>query len=40
LLEELIAVLARYRTDPDAEPPAGTRKVAIQLQAFPRAQDR
>jgi DNA-binding transcriptional ArsR family regulator len=40
LLEELVAVLAKYRTDPDAEPPAGTRKVAIQLQAFPREEDR
>jgi DNA-binding transcriptional ArsR family regulator len=40
LLEELVAVLAKYRTDPDAEPPAGTRKVTIQLQAFPREEDR
>jgi DNA-binding transcriptional ArsR family regulator len=40
LLEELVAVLAKYRTDPDAEPPGGTRKVAIQLQAFPREEDR
>jgi DNA-binding transcriptional ArsR family regulator len=40
LLEELVAVLAKYRTDPDAEPPAGTRKVAIQVQAFPREEDR
>ena len=40
LHEELLTVLARYRTDPDAQPPAGTRNVAIQLQAFPREESR
>lgn len=40
VLEELLGVLAKYRTDPEAEAPAGTRNVAIQLQAFPREEDR
>jgi DNA-binding transcriptional ArsR family regulator len=33
LLDELLVVLAKYRSD---EPGPGTRKVAVQLQAFPR----
>ena len=40
LREELYAVLVKYRTDPDAEPLAGSRQVAVQLQVFPREEER
>ncbi len=40
LREELYAVLVKYRTDPDAEPLAGSRQVAVQLQLFPREEER
>ena len=40
LREELIGVLAKYRTDPDAEAPPGSRQVAVQLQLFPREEQR
>ncbi|HZO69517.1 MAG TPA: helix-turn-helix domain-containing protein [Kribbellaceae bacterium] len=36
LLADVEAVLAKYRTDPDAKRPRGARTVAVQLQAFPR----
>lgn len=38
LREELLGVLAKYRTDPDAEP--ASRQVAVQLQIFPREEER
>jgi DNA-binding transcriptional ArsR family regulator len=37
LVSDVEAVLARYRTDPDAERPDDTKTVSIQLQVFPRA---
>ena len=40
LREELLAVLVRYRTDADAEPIAGSRQVAVQVQLFPREEER
>lgn len=40
LLQELVGVIEKYRTDPEPEATDDNRQVAVQLQLFPREEDR